>query len=105
MKKFFSINLIFFLYILIVAVIFAVTEAKVFIIQGTGEVRSVEPHNKLITVEIDDSIYMLGTYKDTVFKGVKSLQDVKKGDKVSVKYKIDEHGGKFITSLEKKAAN
>ena len=105
MSKMFKTNLIFFLFILIIVVIFTVAEAKVVTNQGTGEVESVEPQYKSITVLIDRTIYSFSTDKDTVFKGVKGLEDIKKDDTVFVKYEIDEHGRKFIISLEKKAAN
>jgi len=104
MGKRFSINLIFFLYVLIVAVIFAVAEAKVVVGQGNGEVTSVEPVNKLIAVEIDGASYMLVVDSDTVYKGkgVKSLEDIKPEENVFVKYEIDEHGIKTLTLLKKK---
>lgn len=105
MRKMFKTNLIFFLFILIIAVIFAVAEAKVVTSQGTGEVESVEPQYKSITLEIDHVIYSFTTNKDTVFKGLKGLKDIKKDDNVFVKYTIDEHGRKFLISLEKKASN
>ena len=102
MKKVFSINLILSLTILISCTFFTTTEAEVVEQQGTGKVFSVEPQTNSIDLEIDDVIYSLRTNKDTVFKGVKSLQDVKKEDKVFVKYIIDKHGRKFLISLEKK---
>jgi len=104
MEKRLSVNIIFFIYILMVAVIIAVAEAKVVVGQGTGEVTSVEPVNKSITVEIDRVIYSFVTDKDTVFKGkdIKSLKDIKAEDKVFVKYEIDEHGIKTLTLLERK---
>jgi hypothetical protein len=102
MKKLFSINLILSLTILIICTFFTATEAEVVEKQGTGEVTSVELQTNSIVLEIDDLICPLRTNKDTIFKGVKSLQDVKKEDKVFVKYKIDDHGRKFLISLEKK---
>ena len=102
MKKLFSINLILSLTILLICTFFTVTEAEVVEKQGTGEVTSVELQTNRIILEIDDLIYSLRTHEDTIFKGVKSLQDVKKEDKVFVKYIIDERGGKYLISLEKK---
>ena len=102
MKKLLSINLILSLTILISCTFYTATEAEVVEKQGTGEVTSVEPQTSRIILEIDDLIYSLRTNKDTIFKGVKSLQDVKKEDKVFVKYIINERGGKYLISLEKK---
>ena len=101
MKKVFSINLILFLTILISCTFFTTTEAEVVEQQGTGKVFSVEPQTNSIDLEIDDVIYSLRTNEDTIFKGVKSLQDVKKEDKVFVKYIIDERGGKYLIFIRK----
>ena len=105
MKKIFSINPTLFLAILIICTFFTVGQAKVIERQGTGEVASVEPQNKSITLEIDDVIYMFEINKDMTLKGAKSLQDFKKEDEVFVKYKIDEHGRKILDLLEKKTSD
>ena len=105
MKKIFSIKPILFLTILIIFTFFTASQAKVIERQGAGEVESIEPQNKSITLEIDDVIYMFEINKETTLKGAKSLQDFKKEEEVFVKYKIDEHGRKTLKLLEKKASD
>lgn len=105
MKKIVRITPILSLTILIICTFFTVSQGKVIEGQGAGEVRSVEPQRKSITLEIDDVIYMFTISKDTTFKGAKGLQDLKEEDEVFVKYKIDEHGRKKLVLLEKKASD
>ncbi|KPJ58236.1 MAG: hypothetical protein AMJ42_03625 [Deltaproteobacteria bacterium DG_8] len=107
MKKMFSINLIFSLFILILFAFSTDARTKVVIGQGDGKVVSVEPQNRIITVDINNVDYLLVLNEDTVFKGkdVKGLRDIKPKDKVFVKYEINEHGLKSLMLLEKKTSD
>lgn len=105
MKKILTITLVLSLTILIICTFSTVGEAKVVEREGAGEVTSVEPQTKFITLKIDGVIHMFAINKDTTFKGATGLQDINEEDEVFVQYKIDEHGRKILVLLEKKASD
>ena len=99
-----KINPIFFSLIVVLFLIgflFATAEAEVVHMKAKGEVQSIEPQSNEIVIELDDVILSLTANSDTVFKGVKSLKGLKEEDELKIEYKIDEHGRKFLTILEK----
>lgn len=69
--------------------------------EGTGKVLFVEPATKSISIKLGKMPLLFGVNKDTKFKGVESLKDVSRGDKVFVDYKIAEDGKKMLVSLKK----
>lgn len=105
MKKILTITLVLSLMILIICTFSTVGEAKVVEREGAGEVTSVQPQSKSITLKIDGVIHMFAINKDTTFKGATGLQDINEEDEVFVQYKIDEHGRKILVLLEKKASD
>jgi hypothetical protein len=99
-----KINLIFFSLIsmlFLIGFLFTAAGAKVVHLKAEGEVASIEPQRNEIVIELDDTILSLTANSDTVFKGVKGLKGIKEEDEVKIEYKIDEHGRKFLTILEK----
>lgn len=71
--------------------------------KGTGKVLFVEPETKSISIKLGNMPLIFGINKDTTFKGVDGLKDVKSGDKVFIDYKIAEDGKKILILLEKAA--